>query len=175
MTVLVGIVDGDRVIMGADRGMSERGYLGSIVNHKLKRLGPMVVGYSGSQGTGQLAHHCIYPYHSSIFRSDLETWLRVDFCDTIQKAADLFKVDINTDDNAADFLVGVSGRLFEITTRDWSVSEYKEIATGSGYQYALGSLFTSRGEDAHSRVKLAVKAAIAHSPECAKPIDVLTV
>ena len=172
MTVLVGVAHEGKVYIGADRGMSEKGFLGSIINHKIKRVGSMIVGYSGSQGTGQLAHHATYNM-TPMFENDLEAWLRLEFASAIQQVAEQFKLDINNDDNAASFLVGSQGRIFEVTTADWSVSEYREIATGSGYQYAFGYLYATKGEDPKTRVRGAVSAAIAYSPECAKPVDLL--
>jgi hypothetical protein len=108
-----------------------------------------------------------------MFENDLEAWLRIEFASAIQQIAEQFKIDINNDDNSTSFLVGSQGRMFEVSTADWSVSEYREIATGSGYQYAFGSLYTSKGEDPKTRVRLAVQAAIAYSPECAKPVDIM--
>lgn len=169
MTVIVGVAHEGKVYMAADRGTSEKGFLGSSTTHKIKRINDMIVGYSGSRGTGQLAFTCTFP----AVGSDLESWLRVDFANTIQSASELFKLDINGEDNSASFLVGTQGRVFEISSQDWSVSEYPEIATGSGYAYAMGSLYSSRDLDPKTRVRLAVGAAIAYSPECAKPVDVL--
>ena len=92
----------------------------------------------------------------------------------LQKAADEFKIDISNDENGADLLVGISGRLFEISTMDWSVGEYHTIATGSGFPYAMGSLHTSRfTDDPVWRIKEAVNAAIKYSPSCVGPIDIL--
>jgi hypothetical protein len=100
--------------------------------------------------------------------------MRIQFCGSLQKAAEEFKIDISNDENGADLLVGVAGRLFEISTMDWSVGEYHTIATGSGFPYAMGSLHTSRfTDDPGWRIKEAVSAAIKYSPSCVGPIDIL--
>lgn len=171
MTIIVGIAHNGKVYMAGDRGMSDKDFIGSMVTPKIHKVGPIIIGYSASQGTGQLAHLITYP--KPVYEN-LEAWLRIDFCDAIQKAADLFKIDINSEDNGADFLVGVDGRLFEISTEDWSVAEYDMIANGSGYAYAMGSLFSTRDWDSpRNRVREAVKASIRYSPTCQGPVDTL--
>jgi len=171
MTILAALTHEGKVYMGADRGMSDKDFIGSIVTPKIRKVGQLLIGYSASQGTGQLAHLVTYPEPNY---GNIEAWLRIEFCDSLQKAADLFKIDINTEDNGADFLVGLNGRLFEINTEDWSVSEYDMIATGSGYAYAMGSLFSTRDWDSpRNRIREAVRASIQYSPSCQGPIDVL--
>jgi hypothetical protein len=171
MTVIVGVSHQGKVYMGGDRGMSDKEFIGSILSPKVRKVGPLIIGYSASQGTGQLAHLANYSLPNE---DNLEAWLRMEFCDAYQKAADLFKIDVNTEDNGADLLVGVYGRLFEVTTQDWSVSEYSEIATGSGFSYAMGSLYSTREWDnPRQRIKEALQAAIRYSPSCNKPMDIV--
>jgi 20S proteasome alpha/beta subunit len=173
MTVKAGIAHNGKVYMASDRGMSDKGFIGSILTPKIRKVGPLLIGYSGSQGAGQLAHNTIYPEPNY---NNLEAWIRFEFADALQKTAEQFKIDINTEENGTDLLVGVGGRIFEVTTEDWAASEYKYIATGSGYAYAIGSLFSTQDwEDQKARVKEAVKASIAHSPTCTGPIDTLIV
>lgn len=173
MTVLVGVVDDGQVIIGADRGASEGNFLTSSLTKKVKKLGTIAVAYSGSAGTGQLLYSLDYPKPDP---DNLELWLRDAFIKTARLATEDARLEAtNPDRHSSDLLLGVCGRLFEVSTEDWSYFEYKEIATGSGYQYALGSLHTSRGIDAKSRVKLAVQAAITYSPQCARPVDIVLV
>lgn len=173
MTVLAGLTHQGKVYIGADRGMSDDGFISSSLTPKIRKVGPIIIAYSASRGTGQLMHFANYPEPRL---DNLEAYLRIDFCDAIQKSADLFKIDINTKDNGADILVGVDGRLFEITTEDWSVTEYEYVAQGSGYAFAMGSLHTTANLDIPPlrRIKMALQASITHSPECAGPIDVMS-
>jgi hypothetical protein len=171
MTVIAGVTHGGKVYMGGDRGMSDKDFIGSILTPKVRKIGPLMIGYSASQGTGQLAHLANYSVPNP---DNVDAWLRLEFCDAFQKSADLFKIDINTEDNGADLLVGVYGRLFEITTTDWSVSEYAEVATGSGYAYAMGSLYSTRDWDnPRARIREAIKASIKYSPTCQGPVDII--
>jgi len=171
MTILVGLTHRGKVYMGADRSMSDNNFISALARPKIRKSGLFLIGFSGSLGTGQLSTYANYP---SINTTNLEAWMRIEFCGALQKAAEEFKIDINNDDNGADLLVGVSGRLFEISTMDWSVGEYSVTATGSGYPYAMGSLHTSRfTDDPAWRVREAVSASIKYSPSCVGPIDVL--
>jgi len=172
VTILVGLTHKGKVFMGADRSMSDANFISALAKPKIRKVGPYLIGFSGSLGTGQLTTFAVYP---EINTTNLESWMRIQFCGALQKAADEFKIDISNDENGADLLVGVAGRLFEISTIDWSVGEYHTIATGSGFPYAMGSLHTSRfTDDPTWRIKEAVSAAIKYSPSCVGPIDVLS-
>lgn len=172
MTCIVGLVDNGKVYMGSDRGMSDKRFIASSLTPKIRKIGPILIGYSASRGTGQLAHFLNY---SKPDLSNVERWVRMEMCKTLQEASEIYKVDISAETNAADFLVGVGGKLFEVSTEDWSVSEYEVIATGSGYQYALGSLHATATYDIspRERVKMSLEAAIKYSPSCQSPIDIL--
>lgn len=174
MTVLAGLVHDGKVYIGADRGMSDDNFISTSLTPKIRKIGGMIIAYSASRGTGQLMHFANYPEPRL---ENLEGYLRIDFCDAIQKASEMFKIDINTKENGADILVGINGRLFDVTTEDWSVSEYDYTAQGSGYAYAIGSLHATNKLDIppRTRVKMAIQAAIKHSPECEAPIDILSV
>ena len=172
MTILVGLTYKGKVYMGADRSMSDNNYITALARPKIRKHGPFLIGFSGSLGTGQLSTYATYP---DINTTNLESFMRISFCGALQRAAEDFKIDISNDDNGADLLVGIAGRLFEISTLDWSVGEYTQCATGSGYPYAMGSLHTSRyTDDPVWRIKEAVSASIKFSPSCVGPIDVLT-
>jgi hypothetical protein len=102
--------------------------------------------------------------------------MRTDFILTLKKSIDQYGLDISDDDKAAaDFLVGIHGRLFEISTNDWQVNEYdKYTAIGSGNAYAIGSLDTSyTWKDPIKKIKTALESAIKNSPQCDYPIDIL--
>jgi 20S proteasome alpha/beta subunit len=171
MTILAGLTHGGKVYLGADRAMSDSNFISPLAKPKIRKVGPYIIGYSGSLGTGQLTTFATYP---DVNTHNLEQWMRMTFCGVLQRAAEEYKIDINVDDNAADLLVGIQGRLFEISTVDWSVGEYNMIATGSGFPFAMGSLHTTRfTDDPQWRIREAVGAAIKYSPSCVGPIDVL--
>lgn len=175
MTVIVGLVEDGKVYIGGDRGMSDKTFIGSMLTPKVAKVGPIIIGYAGSQGTGQLAHYLQYP---KITTDNIIKYVRTDFVKVLQKACEEYNVDITDSEKAAaDFLVGVEGHLFEINTEEWSVAEYDHIAIGSGYCYALGSLHATSEFDLtpRARVKMALDASVKYSPECRGPLDILVV
>jgi ATP-dependent protease HslVU (ClpYQ) peptidase subunit len=78
------------------------------------------------------------------------------------------------DDDSTDFIIGCMGRLFEFNTDDWGVAEITEVAIGSGGNFALGSLYSTIGNDPLERIGLAIGSAITYSPTCQGPIDILS-
>ena len=165
MTVIVAVAAHGKVTMGCDGGASDKDFIGSSLTSKVKRNGKYLIGYAGSQGTGQLLQKLEYPMPP---KRDLDTFLRTQFVRVAKQNCEELCSDVyDPEKGAADLLVGVHGRLFEISTEDWGVTEWTEIATGSGYQYAMGSLYSTQGFPTAERVRKAVQAAIFYSPTCA--------
>lgn len=173
MTVIIGITHKNKVYMGADRGASESGFLGSMINQKIAKVGPLLIGGSGSLGTVQLIQSLDYKEPDY---NNLEKWIRLEFCKTIQEASEVYKVDLQHEDKGSSgFLLGIGSRLFEVNTEDYSAYEYDEIATGSGFKYALGSMYSTRDWDSpRARIREALNATFKYSNECAPPGDILT-
>lgn len=174
MTIIAGLVRDGKVYMGADRGMSDDKFIGSMLQPKVKKVGNMLIGYAASLGAGQMAHYLDFPTPQD---NDMAKYVRTVVSKVLMEAYQEFGIDFTEDDKAAaDFLIGINGHLFELNTNDWSVAEYDLIATGSGSPYAMGSLFSTRDWDnSKNRIREAVKAAIKYSPSCQSPIDVLSV
>jgi len=81
------------------------------------------------------------------------------------------------EDNAADWLIGCKGRLFELSSGDWGIVEVQESSIGSGNSIALGSLYTTKQFDVaapDTRIKWALDAAIELSPTCIGPVDIIS-
>jgi ATP-dependent protease HslVU (ClpYQ) peptidase subunit len=170
MTIIVGIADGTNVWIGGDRGSSDGDNILSMSTPKVFQRGEYLIGYSGSQGIGQLAKHIEIPAPTK----NLEKSLRTLFTKSLKSAVEEYS-NLN-DDNNTDWLVGVHGHLFEISSSDWQVCEYAESAVGSGSSIALGSLHTSaKWKDYNKRVTAALHAAIDISPTCKGPIDILKI
>lgn len=174
MTVIAGLVYNGKVYMAGDRGMSDETIIKSMIQPKVKRVGSMVIGYSDTIGTGQLAQVIEYP---PLPQSGLDIYMRTDFIRTLKDACDYYSpgLDIHDAEKAsADLLVAVSGKLFEVNTQDWSATEHDTVAVGSGSYYALGSLYSTRDwVDPKARLREALKAAIFYAPGCRGPIDIV--
>lgn len=172
MTCILGIADGTNVWIGGDRACSDGSTVLSLHRPKIARVGEYIIGFAGSLGIGQLAHMVDVPASPK----NLEKALRTTFIKSLKSAIEEYGNANANEDNSTDWLIGTQGRLFEISSDDWQVSEYEYSAIGSGANIALGSLHTSRTwKDNHKRVSVALDAAITLSPTCQGPMDILKI
>lgn len=170
MTCIAGIASDGVVYMGGERGASDDSSILPLCRPKIAIINNYLIGYAGSQGIGQLAHMIELPPVGK----NVEKTLRTVFTKTLRSAIEEYGNASVTDDNATDWLVGVNGRLFEISSVDWQVCEFDITAIGSGSSIALGSLHTSRNwQDNEKRIKYALQAAVDISTSCSGPIDIL--
>ena len=171
MTCIVGIAKDGVVYMGGDRGASDDSAILSLTRPKIAKINNYLIGYAGSQGIGQLAHMIDLPPITS--NKGIEKTLRTLFVKALKSAIEEYGNSSHTDDNSTDWLVGVNGKLFEISSVDWQVSEYDESSIGSGSYIALGSLHTSRSwKDQEKRIRYSLQAAVDISTTCSGPIDI---
>ena len=173
MTCIVGISDGKNVYIGGDRGASDDSAIISIAQSKVIVNGDWIYGYSGSLGNGQLFDFLNFP--ATIKKTD-DVYKIIRF-NLVPQLKELFETHGSTkDDDATDYLIGVKGRLFELSSEDWGVAEVKETAIGSGGNFALGSLFSTQDiENPIVRVTIALNAATTYSPTCQGPLDIFYV
>ena len=171
MTIIVGITDGTKVYIGADRGVSDDMSILSLSRPKVHINNEWVFGYSGSLGVGQLMEIIDMPDAGE----DPYKTLRTEVVSHMRSAIDLYSsID---PEHTSEFLIGTQGRLFELSTADWSVAEVTETALGSGGPFALGSLHTTKDFPASPeyRIEMALNAAITCSPSCQGGIDIINV
>lgn len=171
MTCIVGINNGARVYIGSDRSASDDITIMSMCRPKVHTRNGFIFAYAGSIGVGQLME--MIDLNST--HDDPYYTIRLSIVEQMKKAMESF--GSTSEDNGADFLIGTQGRLFELSTDDWSVIEVEESAVGSGSPIALGSLYTTKHiyTDASLRIQMAIDAAIHLSPGCAGPVDILMV
>lgn len=169
MTVIVGSVSHNRIYMASDRGASDNDTIISLHHPKITIRDGWIFGYSGGIGNGQLLEIMDLP----IPEGDIYTLIRKEIVSDLKSSID--ELGNDDPDHVADFLIGANGRLFEMTTQGWGVTEIKEGAVGSGASLSLGSLHTTSSYvmDPAERLKIAVSAAIHYSPTCQGPIDIL--
>jgi len=173
MTIVIGLIQEGIIYMGSDRSMSDLYSISSPITPKIKKNGQFLIGYASSRGTGQIAHYMDFP---NVLKKDVDKYMRTEFIFALKKEIDKFGLDISDDDKAAaDFLVGIHGRLFDISTNEWQVNEYdKYTAIGAGSSFAIGSLDTSESwKDPVKKIKKALDVAINNNPNCKYPIDIL--
>ena len=172
MTCIVGIARDGVVYIGGDRAASDGNIVLPLNRPKVKRCGDYLIGFAGSLGIGELAHYIDLPP----IGKNIEKTLRTSFVKALKNAIDEYGNASHIEDNSTDWLVGVQGRLFEISSQDWGVCEFIESSIGSGNAIALGSLHTSKNwKDQEKRIRYSLDAAVEISTSCLGPIDIYTI
>jgi ATP-dependent protease HslVU (ClpYQ) peptidase subunit len=170
VTCIAGLVDNNIIYIGGDRGVSDDSSILSMLQPKVIIKGDWIYGYAGSLGNGQLFDFIDLPDVKK--KDDVYKILRMDVVENYKSILDTH--GSSKDDDSTDFIIGCLGRLFEFNTDDWGVAEITEVAIGSGGNFALGSLYSTIGNDPIERIGLAIGAAITYSPTCQGPIDILS-
>ena len=172
MTCIVAIAKDDIVYIGGERAASDNDVILSTRRPKVGVVGDWAYGFAGSYGTGQLIELINFP---KVLKSDDPyTLLRITIVEELKRLYETLGRDL--EDNSTDWLIGCKGRLFEISSSDWSVIELDESAIGSGGNFALGSLHTTKQYEVATpiyRIESALNAAIYLSPTCRGPIDIV--
>ena len=172
MTCIVGIAHEGVVYIGGDRAASDGNIVLPLTLPKVKQCGEYLIGFAGSMGIGQLAHYIDMPP----IGKNIEKTLRTSFVKSLKNAVEEYGNASHLEDNSTDWLIGVNGRLFEISSQDWGICEFAESSIGSGNNIALGSLHTSRNwKDQEKRIRYALDAAVEISPSCLGPIDIYSI
>lgn len=173
MTCIVGIAKEDKVYIGGERAASDGSIVISSSRPKVGVSGDWIYGFAGSYGTGQLIELITLP--KVLKNDDPYMTLRLVIVEELKRLYESYGRDL--EDNAADWLIGCKGRLFELSSGDWGVIEINESAIGSGNNFALGSLHTTRQYEVASpiyRIEQALNAAIELSPTCLGPVDIMS-
>lgn len=161
MTVISALVEDGIIHMAGDRALSDDNSIVSMMEPKITIKDQYILGNAGNAGFGQkLIHTLTLPvikpgidinYH---IHSILIPWLQL-------KADGI---------DEGELLIGLRSHLYIINMSDWQGIEIISGAIGSGYQYAMGSLYSTKGTP-KSRVVKAIESAITYSPSCQGPID----
>lgn len=178
MTCIAAVAHDGKVYMGGDSA-GVGGYdLTVRADAKVFRNGPFVFGFTTSFRMGQLLRHALTAPRPE---GDLERFMCTTFVDAVReclKAGGYASTHHDTE-SGGTFLVGVSGRLFQIDS-DYQVGESRDRydAVGCGSGYALGSLHLTAGidwRDCHPnwRVRSALKAAAHHSAGVRGPFRIV--
>ena len=169
MTCIVGIAYDNNVYIGGERGASDDHVILPMSAPKVHQRGDWVYGYAGTIGIGQLLDITPLPVIGK--DDDVFFILRTTVVEELKDIIDKYSEPQSERDTS--WLIGARGRLFEVNHTDWSAVEVHHTAIGSGGTYALGSLYTSIDNEPIERVALAIGSAIAYSPTCQGPIDIL--
>jgi ATP-dependent protease HslVU (ClpYQ) peptidase subunit len=171
MTCIVALKHEGAVWMGADSA-GVGGYSMHLrKDPKIYRVGSMLLGFTSSFRMGQLLGYKLkMPDHDP--RMAAEKWMATEFidaCRTCFKDGGWMRKDHDVEEGGF-FLVAYQGRVFHVMS-DLQVAETLDdyAATGCGVDLALGSLFSSAGQDPNERVLLSLRAAAHFSAGVAEP------
>lgn len=167
MTCIVGIADGERVLIGADSAAVEGGGFALSVraDRKVVRVGDFAFGFTTSFRMGQLLAHTFTP-PARRHGQDLFGYMVADFVPACRQVFELGGWAEVRDGRhtGGDFLVGHAGRLFCVYS-DFQVAEQAAdfSSVGCGAELARGALWATQGQPMRSRAELALRAAAAMS------------
>lgn len=162
MTTVVGLVDGGKVYMAADRRITN-GWQYEDGAEKITRRGEMLIGYAGIVRGAQIVRYMFdIPEHPEdvgaerYFVAHFIPALRQAFKDEAYAA-----VESNQETHDSGFLVGYRGALYDIESNYAVLKGHRGLcAIGSGSEYALGALSVTENVDARVRIEKAVRAGI---------------
>ncbi len=164
MTCIVGLVSETGVCVGADSAGSDGWNIFTRSDPKLFERGPYLIGFTTSFRMGQLLQFAGTLPDPPEDPEALYGFMVVDFVNAVR---DIFKAGgyakkENEREEAGEFMIAVAGRLFVIYDT-YQVAEHTAgiSAIGSGYQVALGALWTARncGASSYDAVLQALDAA----------------
>jgi hypothetical protein len=177
VTCIVGLVEGERVLMGGDSAATGWNHsLTVIADHKVIEKGSFLLGVSGSPRAMQLLRHSFtIPDHDP--RTDTETYIATRFVDALRecfKNAGYAEKNREAECFRGSILVGYQGQLFTIHGDDYQIerSSLPYMAIGCAFDVALGSLYSTTGMPAEQRVVLALEAAEQFSAGVRRPFVV---
>lgn len=162
MTCIVGIAHNGIVYMGGDAAAVEED-TNSVTTRKEPKVfirGEYIVGYAGSFRMGKVLEHS-FSYPIAPTNAELDKFLNTTFIDRLRECVEENKLDLDSDKDSADVLLGIRGKLFEFNM-DFHFGEdgHNFASVGSGSSYAMGSLYsTATMKDQIKRCKLALEAA----------------
>lgn len=144
MTCIVGISDGERIVMGADSAgsSSDTQEIYDIASSKIWAIGEYLVGIAGSYRAGQLARwHMSWPEPPGP-GADLEGFVVREVVASLRRTLDEAGFVAATEPTRApQFLIGLRGRLFAIGGEFAAIRLATPfVAIGSGRHTAYGAL-----------------------------------
>jgi ATP-dependent protease HslVU (ClpYQ) peptidase subunit len=177
MTCIVGLVESDRVYIGADSAGVESHRLALTVRADAKVFlrGPFIIGFTASFRMGQLLMHALHvPLREPT--QDVFEFMVTTFVDAVRDCLKKggFAEKEKEAERGGTFLVGYAGRLFTVEG-DYQVAEQmvSYAACGCGDSIALGSLHSTWGLPPPVRITKALEAAEAFSAGVRGPFRTL--
>lgn len=155
MTCIAGIVDKKSgiVIIGGDSAGAGGNLIVTRSNPKVFRNGKFIIGCTSSFRMIQLLQFSLKP--PSIKSKDIYEYMCTDFIDEVRrcfKDGGYLQKYTDGDEKGGNFLVAYKDRLFQVED-DFQVGESLNgmDSVGCGSEFALGSLYSTQGQDISAR------------------------
>jgi ATP-dependent protease HslVU (ClpYQ) peptidase subunit len=165
----------NKIWMAGDRGVSDDSIINVGSSPKIWKKEGYLFGYAGSMDGDRIKHLFVPPQFDG--RGNIDKFMYSKFLKALRKFYEEWWVDVTP---TSDFgmIICVRGKIYEHNAGDMSLTQYEQdyLVMGSGGDLAMGSLYsTQKQKDGRKRAVQAVSAAIAHSPSCKGPIDILSI
>lgn len=175
MTCIVGIKSASGVYLGGDSAVSESDLIQTMVDPKVWKKGRFIFGYAGTLRVGQLIKYKLKI--PPINGREPTQYMVTGFVDAMRKClkqAGAAREEHKEEEQDNQFLIGFNGHLFEIDS-GYGVCEVADsfIAIGSGTEYALGSLYATKGKPPEARILKALETADHFSESVGPPFHVV--
>ena len=177
MTCVVGFIENDTTFMGADSAGVSDCYLQTRADSKVFINGEFIFGFTSSFRMGQLLRYKFTP-PSRKEGQDIFNYMVTDFVEGVReclKTGGYTRISDN-EETGGTFLVGYRNRLFCIDN-DFQVAELigQYASVGCGRDIALGSLYSTNGQQAEFRIKTALEAAQEYNSAVRGPFSILKI
>lgn len=179
MTCIVGLIDGDSVVMGADSGAVSGWCTIVRKDPKIFLKNDMLIGVSGTPRMTQLLKYSLDVQEWKPGQSTFECMVSY-FSEGARKCfrdGGILETENGIEKFGGNILIGVDGRLFTIGN-DFQVSERVDSysAIGSAREVALGALYATelaKGMSPEARISIALAAAAYHDMSISRPFVIL--
>lgn len=179
MTCIVGLIDSGKIVIGADTRVTMGGHICNAICNKLIEKKPdVIMGICGYVRFADIIRSKFEMPPRVEGRTDIE-YLQVDFVNALRTCLEEVKMapirdGVSTMPESAMLMV-YRNKIFSVS-EDYSIIEYLGFgADGSGADYALGSLETTRELDMtpKERVETALDVACKFNAYCAPPYNII--
>lgn len=173
MTCIVGLVEDGKVWMGGDSSAIAGEHVWGVEHPKVWAKNDYLFGYAGSFRLGQVVEHAFVP-PARAENESLMYYMTIKFINELREVLAEHGCLVTSGEGIEGLdesliMVGYEGHVFVIDD-DLQVNECNDgyVAIGCGGDYALGSLYSTKGKHPHKRVLKALKAA-AHFTKGVRP------
>jgi ATP-dependent protease HslVU (ClpYQ) peptidase subunit len=177
MTCIVGIKSEQGLFIGGDSAVSSANLVQTIADPKVWKKGQFIIGFAGSLRVGQIVKYNlkIPPFN----KKEPTEYMVTAFVNAMRKAlknAGAAREHQKEEEQENQFLIGFKNRLFEIDEAHGVCEVGDEyISIGSGTEYALGSLHTTKGKPSEMRIIAALEAAAYFSEGVRPPFHMVNI